>query len=57
MDKANTIDKREAAYNKAYQEAVREGAKSMSDLDIAIQQKMDKMGFTRQDKPSHSEFD
>ena len=57
MDNANTIDKREAAYNKAYQEAVREGPKSMSDLAIAIQQKMDDMGFTRQDKPSHPEFD
>lgn len=39
----------EVAYEKAYQEAVREGAKGMSDLEIAIAEKMKKMGFVKPD--------
>lgn len=42
-------DKREIAYNKAYAEAVAEGINSMSDLDIAINEKMDEAGFIRGD--------
>ena len=39
----------EVAYEKAYQEAVREGAKGMSDLEIAIAEKMADMGFVKPD--------
>jgi len=42
-------DKREIAYNKAYAEAVAEGINSMSDLDIAITEKMNEAGFVRGD--------
>lgn len=45
-----------AAYDKAYQEAIREGARSLSDIDISIQQKMTEMGFKLAEKPSHPEF-
>lgn len=42
-------DKREIAYNKAYAEAVAEGINSMSDLDIAITEKMNEAGFIKGD--------
>ena len=45
MDELNPIDSRHAAYNKAYQDAIREGARSVSDLDIVIREKMGDMGF------------
>lgn len=45
MDDLKPIDRRHAAYNKAYQDAIREGAKSVSDLDIVIREKMYDMGF------------
>jgi hypothetical protein len=45
-----------AAYDKAYQEAIREGARSLSDIDISIQQKMAEMGFELEEQPSHPEF-
>ena len=47
MDTTAPRNPAEAAYEKAYQEAVREGAKSMSDLEIAIAKKMDDMGFVK----------
>tara|TARA_Y100000996_G_scaffold400285_1_gene370126 strand:+ start:3491 stop:3667 length:177 start_codon:yes stop_codon:yes gene_type:complete len=45
-----------AAYDKAYQESIREGARSMSDIDISIRQKMAEMGFVLAEPPSHPEF-
>ena len=45
-----------SAYDKAYQEAIREGARSLSDIDISIQQKMTEMGFKLAEQPFHPEF-
>ena len=55
MDTTAPRNPAEAAYEKAYQEAVREGAKSMSDLDIVIREKMGDMGFyiPEQESPEH----
>lgn len=39
----------EAAYDKAYQAAIREGATSVSDLEISINEKMIAMGFVKHD--------
>tara|TARA_R100000773_G_C4205391_1_gene106487 strand:+ start:112 stop:288 length:177 start_codon:yes stop_codon:yes gene_type:complete len=39
----------ETAYEKAYQQAIREGAKTSDDLEIAIAEKMAEMGFVKPD--------
>ena len=55
MNDLKPIDRRHAAYNKAYQDAIREGAKSVSDLDIVIREKMGDMGFyiPERESPEH----
>lgn len=55
MDDLQPIDKRHTAYNQAYQSAIREGAKSVSDLDIVIREKMNEMGFfiPERESPEH----
>jgi len=55
MDNLKPIDKRHTAYNQAYQDAIREGAKSVSDLDIVIREKMNEMGFfiPERESPEH----
>ena len=52
MDDLKPIDKRHAAYNKAYQDAIREGPRSSSDLDIVIREKMKQMGFFKPERQS-----
>jgi len=49
MDSTAPRSPAEAAYEKAYREAVIEGAKGMSDLEIAIAEKMADMGFVKPD--------
>ena len=49
MDSTAPRSPAEAAYEKAYREAVIEGAKGMSDLEIAIAEKMANMGFIKPD--------
>tara|TARA_Y100001938_G_scaffold149494_1_gene236516 strand:- start:297 stop:467 length:171 start_codon:yes stop_codon:yes gene_type:complete len=55
MEHLKAIDKRHTAYNQAYQEAIREGPKSMSDLDLVIREKMGEMGFfiPERESPEH----
>jgi hypothetical protein len=55
MEELQPIDKRHTAYNQAYQDAIREGAKSVSDLDIVIREKMNEMGFfiPERESPEH----
>ena len=52
MDDLKPIDRRHAAYNKAYQDAIREGPRSSSDLDIVIREKMKQMGFFKPERQS-----
>ena len=41
----------EDAYNYCYQTQVRSGCKSMSDLDIGIEEMMNELGYERVDHP------
>jgi Xaa-Pro aminopeptidase len=50
------ITRTHRAYNEAYMQAIREGAKSSSDLDIAIREIMEEKGFVLKEEQGHPEF-
>ncbi len=50
------ITRTHKAYNDAYMQAISEGCKSSSDLDIAIREIMEENGYVLKEDQGHPEF-